>query len=177
MARRAMTPKRRRKKRPGSNLPDGETCRPGSIVTPGRTHCRGPAWRDRWKAQAQPPPDVKHTAWKRHLDTIADELVRLTAVCDVDLRVPGAIDRVLGSLSFDGQDLSVRIQRSRYRIRIASDDRCWGGDDGNDVNLSAARQGQRLKKAHRCSRCFGTVSCEHDAHEGLLVLSLISPNG
>ena len=41
------------------------------------------------------PPDVKHTAWKRHLDTIADELVRLTAVCDVDLRAPGAIDRVL----------------------------------------------------------------------------------
>jgi len=37
----------------------------------------------------------KHTAWARHLDGIADELVRLTAVCDVDLRRPGAIDRVL----------------------------------------------------------------------------------
>jgi hypothetical protein len=33
--------------------------------------------------------------WKRHLDGIADELVRLTAICDVDLRTPGVIDRVL----------------------------------------------------------------------------------
>jgi len=36
-----------------------------------------------------------HTVWKRHLDGIADELVRLTAICDVDLRAPGVIDRVL----------------------------------------------------------------------------------
>ena len=40
------------------------------------------------------PPQV-HAAWKRHLDGIADELVRLTAICDVDLRAPGVIDQVL----------------------------------------------------------------------------------
>lgn len=39
--------------------------------------------------------NTKHAAWKRHLDAIADEMVRLTAICDVDLRVPGTIDRVL----------------------------------------------------------------------------------
>lgn len=38
---------------------------------------------------------VKHAAWKRHLDGIADEIVRLSAICEVDLRAPGAIDRVL----------------------------------------------------------------------------------
>lgn len=38
---------------------------------------------------------TKHTAWKHHFDAYADEIVRLTAVCDVDLRAPGAIDRVL----------------------------------------------------------------------------------
>ena len=37
----------------------------------------------------------KHAAWKRHLDGIADEIVRLTAICEIDLRAPGAIDRVL----------------------------------------------------------------------------------
>lgn len=37
----------------------------------------------------------KNTAWVRHLDAIADELVRLTAVCDVSLREPGVIDRIL----------------------------------------------------------------------------------
>ena len=36
-----------------------------------------------------------HSPWKRHLDKIADELVRLTAICDIDLRGPGVIDRVL----------------------------------------------------------------------------------
>jgi hypothetical protein len=38
---------------------------------------------------------VRHAAWKRHLDGIADEIVRLSAICDIDLRAPGAIDRVL----------------------------------------------------------------------------------
>lgn len=38
---------------------------------------------------------TEHTAWKRHLDAYADEIMRLTAVCDVDLRVPGNIERVL----------------------------------------------------------------------------------
>ena len=42
--------------------------------------------------QAAKPP---HTVWSRHLDGIADELVRLTTICEVDLRAPGAIDRVL----------------------------------------------------------------------------------
>jgi hypothetical protein len=39
--------------------------------------------------------DVKHTAWKRHLDTIGDELIRLTTICGVDLRDPGVIERIL----------------------------------------------------------------------------------
>jgi hypothetical protein len=37
----------------------------------------------------------KNPAWSRHLDSIADELVRLTAVCDVQLRDPGVVDRIL----------------------------------------------------------------------------------
>ena len=36
-----------------------------------------------------------HAVWKRHLDGIADELVRLSAICDVDLRSPDVIDRIL----------------------------------------------------------------------------------
>ena len=39
--------------------------------------------------------ETKHAPWQRHLDGIADELVRLTAICEVDLRSPGNIDRVL----------------------------------------------------------------------------------
>ncbi len=39
----------------------------------------------------------KNTAWVRHLDTIADELVRLTVICDVRLREPQVIDRILAN--------------------------------------------------------------------------------
>lgn len=37
----------------------------------------------------------KHAAWKRHLDGIANELLRLSIACDVRLREPGVIDRIL----------------------------------------------------------------------------------
>lgn len=39
--------------------------------------------------------ETKHPAWARHLDAIGDELVRLCIACDVRLRDPGVIDRIL----------------------------------------------------------------------------------
>jgi hypothetical protein len=39
--------------------------------------------------------DAKHPAWARHLDSIADELLRLSTACDVRLRDPGVIERIL----------------------------------------------------------------------------------
>ena len=36
-----------------------------------------------------------HPAWARHLDTIADELLRLTTVCGVNLREPGVVERIV----------------------------------------------------------------------------------
>ena len=39
--------------------------------------------------------DTKHAAWQRHLEGIARELLRLSIACDVRLRDPGVIDRVL----------------------------------------------------------------------------------
>lgn len=37
----------------------------------------------------------KHTPWVRHLDTIADELMRLSVACGLRLREPGVVERVL----------------------------------------------------------------------------------
>jgi len=37
----------------------------------------------------------KHKAWSRHFDTIGDELLRLTTICEVDLREPDVIERIL----------------------------------------------------------------------------------
>lgn len=39
--------------------------------------------------------DTKHPAWARHFDGIADELLRLSTACDVRLRDPGVIERIL----------------------------------------------------------------------------------
>jgi hypothetical protein len=37
----------------------------------------------------------KHTPWVRHLDAVGDELMRLSIACDLRLRDPGVIDRIL----------------------------------------------------------------------------------
>jgi hypothetical protein len=37
----------------------------------------------------------KHSAWTRHFDALSDEMLRLTTICDVNLREPGVIERVL----------------------------------------------------------------------------------
>jgi hypothetical protein len=39
--------------------------------------------------------ETKHPAWARHLDAIGEELLRLTIACNVRLRDPGVIDRIL----------------------------------------------------------------------------------
>lgn len=36
-----------------------------------------------------------HTPWVRHLDAIGDELLHLSIACDVKLREPGVVERIL----------------------------------------------------------------------------------
>lgn len=38
---------------------------------------------------------TNHPAWSRHLDAIGAELLKLTIACDVRLRDPGVVDRIL----------------------------------------------------------------------------------
>ena len=38
---------------------------------------------------------TKHSAWQRHLDAIGEELLHLSIACDVQLRDPNVIDRIL----------------------------------------------------------------------------------
>ena len=39
--------------------------------------------------------EPSHPAWAHHFDTIADELLRLTTVCGVNLREPGVVERIV----------------------------------------------------------------------------------
>jgi hypothetical protein len=78
------------------SLPDGEVERAGVLSQVVESIGTTPPEIPMEEPEAnKPAAKAPHTAWKRHLDAIADEMVRLTAVCDVDLRAPGAIDRVL----------------------------------------------------------------------------------
>jgi len=38
-----------------------------------------------------------HTPWVRHLDAIGDELLRLSIACDLRLREPGVVERILNN--------------------------------------------------------------------------------
>ncbi|MDH4049359.1 MAG: hypothetical protein OEW68_16125 [Gammaproteobacteria bacterium] len=39
--------------------------------------------------------EPEHPVWVRHLNGIAEELMRLTIACDVRLRDPGVVDRII----------------------------------------------------------------------------------
>jgi hypothetical protein len=39
--------------------------------------------------------ETKHPAWQRHLDAIGEELLHLSIACNLRLRDPGVIDRIL----------------------------------------------------------------------------------
>lgn len=39
--------------------------------------------------------ESRHTPWVRHLDAIGDELMRLSIACDLRLRDPGVVERIL----------------------------------------------------------------------------------
>ena len=39
--------------------------------------------------------ETEHPAWARHLDAIGDEFMRLTIACDVNLKDPGVVERIL----------------------------------------------------------------------------------
>jgi len=74
------------------------------------------------KETNDPASKASHAGWHRHLDTIADELVRLTAICDVDLREPGVIDRVLkGDESVCGKRNPVGFRKLRSLVTAAYD--------------------------------------------------------
>ena len=67
-------------------------------------------------------PKPARVVWKRHLDGIADELVRLTAICDIDLRTPGVIDRVLhGDDSACGRKNPIAFKKLRKLLGATYD--------------------------------------------------------
>ncbi len=45
--------------------------------------------------ESKDSPASRHTPWVRHLDAIGDELLHLSIACDVRLRDPGVIERIL----------------------------------------------------------------------------------
>ncbi|MEQ1800894.1 MAG: hypothetical protein ABL989_03160 [Gammaproteobacteria bacterium] len=60
----------------------------------------------------------KHTPWVRHLDAIGDELMRLSIACDVRLREPGVVDRILsGDETVCGTKNAIGFQKLQSLIK------------------------------------------------------------
>lgn len=56
----------------------------------------------------------RHVKWSRQLDGIADELVRLSAICEVNLRNAGVIERILKN---DDSDCGKKNQIAFKKLR------------------------------------------------------------
>ena len=66
--------------------------------------------------------DTKHPAWERHLDSIGDELLRLAVLCDVRLRDPGVVDRILrNDETVCGMDNPVAFRKLRALVKATFD--------------------------------------------------------
>lgn len=80
----------------------------------------------------------KQSPWTRHFDAIADELVRLVAICDVQLREPQAIDRILKSdVTVCGKQNPVAFRKLRDLLAATY----------NSLNKSIDRLGSEETKA------------------------------
>ncbi len=101
----------------------------------------------------KPAATASHPAWQRHLDGIADELVRLTAVCDVDLRAPGAIDRVLkGDEGVCGRHNPVGFRKLKSLLTAAYDSLNKAVDRiGKDDTRALAAEIMTRVDAHRAA--------------------------
>jgi len=60
--------------------------------------------------------------WTRHLEGIADEMLRLTIACDVRLRDPGVIERVIrGDMSVCGRKNEIGFQKLQKLVMATYD--------------------------------------------------------
>jgi hypothetical protein len=66
--------------------------------------------------------ETRHAAWARHLDGIADELIRLAVACDLSLRDPGVIERVLRNDATVCGSANPVAFRKLHRLLIAAFD-------------------------------------------------------
>ena len=60
--------------------------------------------------------------WSRHLEGIADELVRLATACDVRLREPGVIERIIrGDSTVCGRKNEIGFEKLRKLLGMTFD--------------------------------------------------------
>ncbi len=88
--------------------------------------------------QAGSGTKASHAAWHRHFDGLADEIMRLTAICDIDLREPGVIERVLhGNDSDCGRKNAIAFKKLQKLLAATY----------NSVNKAVGRVGAQDTKA------------------------------
>jgi len=64
----------------------------------------------------------QYPVWERHLNGIAEELMRLTIACDVSLKGPGAIERIIkNDASICGRKNPTDFKKLRFLVMATYD--------------------------------------------------------
>ena len=96
---------------------------------------------------------LDHAVWQRHLGGMADELVRLTAICDIDLRASGVIDKVLhGDASACGRKNEIAFRKLQRLLAATYEslNKAIGRIGAEDTKALAAEIMARVDK-HRAA--------------------------
>ena len=76
--------------------------------------------------------ESKHTPWARYLDDVSSELLRLSIACDLRLRDPGVVERILkNDETVCGTTNPIGFQKLRHLLKFTID----------NVNKSVGRIG------------------------------------
>lgn len=103
--------------------------------------------------------ETKHPAWARHLDTIADELLRLSVACNLRLRDPGVIDRIIRNdetVCGTNNPIGFRKLRSLVMATFSSLNKAIDRIGPDETKLITDAIAERVERARAGSRAAPT---------------------
>jgi hypothetical protein len=110
---------------------------------------------------------TKHPAWQRHLDAIGEELLHLSIACNVHLREPGVIDRILKndeSVCGTKNPIGFRKLRSLVVATFSSLNKAIDRIGPEETKLITESMIERIEKARAAGR-GGSPGIGHKAGE------------
>jgi len=112
--------------------------------------------------------DPKHPAWDCHFDGIVDELLRLCTACNVRLRDPGVIDRILHNdetVCGTKNPIGFRKLRSLVMATFSSLNKAIDRIGPEETKMITERMIERVERARAAGRGSASGVAGKDAGE------------